>query len=261
MKKNKKTLIVVLLSPFLLIAIFFGRDIYRLGMAVWNSPLALQVKWEGAVNDKNFRDIGASANECLGESVFKEGLAFRSNVWFSGWACDAVGSPEAIFSLNYRPERQERYFCTYKDQVTIGKVFNQSEQLYDLEFMRTWIPEKQADFCGFFQESFKSIAAGKRTLVHCDAGRDRTGTYAALLIALTAELNGQLDNRMLKVIECDYRKTKSLAEEKFGRMEDFISEITSEQKVLDFLSQRCQIPQADLIAVAEKMWNAKKVSS
>lgn len=250
----------MLISPFLLIVLFFGRDIVRLGIAVWNSPLALEVKWEGAVNNKNFRDIGASANECLGESVFREGLAFRSNVWFSGWSCDAVGSPEAIFSLNYLPDEPKRYFCTNKDQVVVGKVFNQHAQLYDLEFLQTWTPEKQEDFCGFFSEGFKSIAAGKKTLVHCDAGRDRTGTYAALLIALTAELKGKLDRQMIDAIECDYRKTKSLASEKRGRMEDFINEITAEQKVLEFLSDRCQIPQVDLIAVAEKMWTSKKVS-
>lgn len=260
MSSVTKRVLFVLVTPVALVMIFFGRDIYRLGITVWDSPLNLEVKWEGAVNDKNFRDIGASVNACLGESIFREGLAFRSNVWFSGWTCDAVGNPEAIYSLNYKPDNQKRFFCTSQDQAVIGQVFNSQDQLYDLEFMRTWTVEKQQDFCDFFSESFKSIAAGQKTLVHCDAGRDRTGTYAALLIALTAEAKGLLDERMLAAIECDYRKTKSLAQEKFGRMEGFLAEITTEQKVAEFLSQRCQIPHSDLVAVAEKMWNSKKVT-
>ena len=259
--KNKLTIcFAILLSPILFILVFFGNDIYRLGVAVFNSPLALEVKWEGAVNDKNFRDIGASANECLGKAIFKEGLAFRSNVWFSGWSCGAVGSPDAIFSLNYQPDKKRRYFCTQGEQVVVGQAFNTKAQLYDLEFLNTWNEESQEDFCDFFAESYKSIAAGSKTLIHCDAGRDRTGTYAALLVALTAEAKGALDDKMLAAIECDYRKTKSLAEEKFGRMEDFLRDILAEQKVSDFLSQRCHIPKAELMAVADKMWVSNEFS-
>ncbi|NRA46863.1 MAG: tyrosine-protein phosphatase [Oligoflexales bacterium] len=261
MKKQLKIIFTVLVSPIVLVLIYFSRDIYRLTTAVWDSSLALEVKWEGAVNDKNFRDIGASVNSCLGEPLFREGLAFRSNVWFSGWSCDAVGNPDAIFSLNYQPDNKKRYFCTKDDQVTIGKVFNSKEQLYDLEFMHTWTREKQDDFCGFFSESYKSIADGHKTLVHCDAGRDRTGTYAALLIALSAEAHGVLDEKMITAIECDYRKTKSLAEEKFGRMEDFLTELTNQQKVIDFLSERCLIPHTDLSAVAKKMWASQEFSA
>ena len=59
-------------------------------------------------------------------------------------------------------------------------------------------------------------------LIHCDAGRDRSGAVSALLIAMAAEKSGLLDERMISAIECDYRKTQSLIEDKYGRMSNFI---------------------------------------
>ena len=86
------------------------------------------------------------------------------------------------------------------------------------------------------------IIAEKKVLIHCDAGRDRSGTISALLIAMASEKVGLLDEKMISAIECDYRKTESLIEEKYGRLSNFIRNILSRGGVEKFLVQKCNLP-------------------
>lgn len=218
----------------------------------------LAVRWEGFYHDYNFRDIGGSLNECLGETVFRTDLMLRSAGWFSGWSCDGVGNPDTIFSLNYSPKKAERYFCQGDDGKIIGRYYNPNIKLNDLEFPATWTDENmKTATCAFLEGIFQEIAQEKKTLLHCDAGRDRTGTMAALIVALVAEQHNRLNDHMLNAIECDYRKTTSLNPQKYGRMKQFIKYVQTQGGVTTFLQKQCEIDDALVHQVTKNLTHPK----
>jgi hypothetical protein len=215
-------------------------------------PGDLAIRWEGYVNDHNARDLGASLNACLGEPLFRSGLVTRAAQWFSGWSCSEVGAPDVILSLNHKPAVSERYYCRAGDHNVVGLVSDATEELNDLEFLETWNdPVQRASACWYLNEGLAAVAAGRHLLVHCDAGRDRTGTYAALLAGLAAESADRLDARTLDAIECDYRKSESLVRDKYGRMRTFLSALQSRGGVARFLRETCGTDPA-LVAGAAK---------
>lgn len=215
----------------------------------------LNVKPEGAVNDRNFRDAGASFNACLGQKLMREDRVFRAAVWFSGWSCAGVGNPDEVFTLNFDPEDGREYYCRAPDGIKVGRHYNDATELSDLEFLPTWSNAAQRDgFCGLLRASYADVAAGKRILVHCDAGRDRTGTYNALLQALVAESRGALDERVVQAIECDYRRSETLAPAKYGRMAALIAGIRAQSTVAGFLSDQCKIPPEVVAATASALF-------
>ena len=204
-------------------------------------PLA--IRYEGFYHDMNHRDLGLSINDCLDEEIFKNNVVHRSAGWFSGWSCSKVGDPDVIFSLNYSPINKERFFCHESEEKIIGKFFNDEIVLNDLEFISNWENEKiRIPTCLFYENILLDIIAEKKVLIHCDAGRDRTGAISALLMAMASEKAGLLDERMISAIECDYRKTESLIEEKYGRMSNFIRNLINGGGVNEFLIQQCNLP-------------------
>ena len=213
-------------------------------------PLA--IRYEGFYHDMNHRDLAQSINHCLEEEIFKKDVVHRSAGWFSGWSCSKVGNPDVIFSLNYSPINKERFFCHENEEKIIGKLFNEEIVLNDLEFISNWDNEKiRIPTCLFYENILLDIIAEKKVLIHCDAGRDRSGAVSALLIAMAAEESGFLDERMISAIECDYRKTASLIEEKYGRMSNFIRNLKNSGGVDEFLIQKCNLP-AKIISQASK---------
>ena len=177
------------------------------------------------------------------EDIFKRDVVHRSAGWFSGWSCSKVGDPDVIFSLNYSPINKERFFCHESEEKIIGKFFNDEIVLNDLEFISNWENEKiRIPTCLFYENILNDIIAEKKVLIHCDAGRDRSGAVSALLMAMASEKAGLLDERMISAIECDYRKTESLIEEKYGRMSNFIRNLINGGGVNEFLIQQCNLP-------------------
>ncbi len=242
---------VALLVACLLI---YGAWIKIRSMDFDDGGLPLAIRWEGFYHDMNVRDVGDSVNQCLGQRFFQSGVVIRSAGWFSGWSCDKVRNPDVIYSLNYSPERSERYFCQEKDQKIIGRYFNPNTQLKDLEFINTWSNmEIRNAACGFFQDIFTSIRQERKILIHCDAGRDRTGTVSALIAALGAEINGKINQRMIRAIECDYRKTESLARDKYNRIGNFLDKIQKQGGVIAFFENQCSIPRDLLKETADKL--------
>ncbi len=216
--------------------------------------LPLAIRWEGFYHDMNYRDLGASLNSCLNKQFFREGVILRSAGWFSGWDCETVGNPDVIYSLNFSPDKAERYFCQSDDQKQIGYYFNFETRLSDLEFLESWDNrETKTATCRFIKDIFISVLEDKKALIHCDAGRDRTGAMAAILTALAAESVEKLDSRMLEAIECDYRKTESLQAEKYGRMRHFISEIERQGGMSRFISAQCNVSPEVIALFADKM--------
>ncbi len=215
-------------------------------------PLA--IRYEGFYHDMNHRDLGQSINNCLEEDIFKKDVVHRSAVWFSGWSCSKVGDPDVIFSLNYSPIKKERFFCHEPEEKIIGKFFNDEIVLNDLEFISNWENEKiRIPTCLFYENILLDIVAEKKVLIHCDAGRDRTGAISALLIAMASEKAGLLDERMINAIECDYRKTESLIEDKYGRMSNFIRNLINGGGVNEFLIQKCNLPTNIISKASERI--------
>jgi hypothetical protein len=217
--------------------------------------IPLAVRWEGAVIDRNFRDVGTSLNSCLGRPLFRAGVLLRANVWFSGWSCEGVGDPDVILSLNFDPRRNERYFCRDADgRQRIGEFYNPTRHLADLEFVETWSDPVVAEAaCGFVRAGLAQIGAGARVLAHCDAGKDRTGTYAALLPAAVAEERGRLDAELVEALECDYRKSRSLEAHKHGRITAFLAALQQTGGVGAFLAARCGIERQEIRAVGARL--------
>jgi hypothetical protein len=205
----------------------------------------LSVNWEGIWLSDNFRDAGESFNVCLDQPLMRAGLLLRSNRWFSGFSCDRVGTPDTIFSLNYEPKSGAEFFChnAETDDKVIGQHFNTSETLHNLEFLSTWDNEAmRRDACAFLPPILTSLATHQRTLIHCNAGEDRTGTVSALLQALVAELTTIDRDRWLDAIECDYQKSSKLEQSKYGRQKTFLSSILEQSSIADFLVRTCDVP-------------------
>lgn len=247
-----KALALLLSALCVLLFIFMGWVKYRsLGSNPEGLPLA--IRWEGFYHDMNHRDVGASLNQCLGKRLFREEVLHRSAGWFSGWSCEKVGSPEVIYSLNYSPSLKERYFCHVEGDKNIGRYFNPDLQLNDLEFMESWEhPAMRGAACRFLDEILSSMIAEKKILLHCDAGRDRTGALTALLVAMAAQAKGELHDEMINAIECDYRKTESLVPEKYGRMQRFIKGIGNRGSVAEFLQNQCGISEEKTLRAASQ---------
>ncbi len=215
---------------------------------------ALAIRYEGFYHDMNHRDLGLSLNKCLGNNIFKKDVIHRSAGWFSGWSCSKVGNPDVIFSLNYSPLKKERFFCHDSKEKIIGQFFNDEIVLNDLEFISNWENEKlRIPTCLFYENILIDIIAEKKVLIHCDAGRDRSGAISALLIAMVSEKAGMLDEKMINAIECDYRKTESLIEGKYGRMSKFIRNLVNMGGVGEFLIQKCNLPKNIISQAAEKI--------
>lgn len=236
-----RTLSLALLAVLLGAAVKAGYMTY----AARKDGRPLAIRWEGAVIDRNARDAGASLNECLGKPFFAEHRLWRANQWFSGWSCDTVGDPDAVYSLNHDPAKGAEFFCDAADGPRVGRWFNPDVKLNDLEFVDTWDDPKIRDgACGIFRAAYADLAAGKRVLAHCDAGKDRTGTFVAMTAALAAEARGPLDDATLDAIECDYRKSKALEPAKYGRMRRFLRAVEKEGGVAAFLQARCGLDPA-----------------
>ena len=229
-----------------LLAISFGMAfvsfvIWAYYPTVITDGVPLTFKVEGALDSKlNLRDAGASINQCSGKKILPEGKIWRSSGFFSGWSCDRVGNPDVIYSLNYSDAENRRYYCRDHEELKIGRTF-QHEMLSDLEFLSTW--ETQAgmvkDVCAFFKSGLSEIESGKRILMHCEAGRDRTGAMTALIAGWFLEQDGELTDAEIQAIECDYRKSSSLSSDKYGRITKFLEDIRSQGGVRRFIANKC----------------------
>lgn len=242
----KRILGRLILLIILIFVVYFSYIKIR-SLKVDDGGYPLAIRWEGFFHDQNYRDLGESLNACLGRSVFQEGVITRSAGWFSGWSCDKVGNPDIIYSLNFDPSKNERYFCQSKDEKMIGKVLNDQFLLSDIEFVDRWSdPNTRDTVCAYLKGVTGSISDGKTVLVHCNAGRDRTGAFSAIVAALVSETAGILDQTMIDAIECDYQKTESLAESNYGRMANFINQMLDQGGVSSFIQQQCGISQTEV---------------
>jgi hypothetical protein len=202
-------------------------------------------KVEGFFDSKiNFRDAGASINQCANETLLPESQILRSSGFFSGWSCEKVGFPDVIYSLNYSDAEGKRYYCRgaegHPNGLLVGTYY-QSSEMSDIEFLGNWSknPEQVRSVCQFLDDGIKQVRKGKKILLHCDAGRDRTGAVVALMAAYEIEAKGPLSDQAIQAIECDYRKSKSLRPEKYGRIQKLLEELRASGGVRQFVHNQC----------------------
>lgn len=121
-----------------------------------------------------FRDVGASVNRIANATVMKEGALYRSGELSLVRRLAEVGSPKTIINLELSEDRG----------------WNEGEVLIHLPIPDTGdVYDAASDSTGRWVESVIQCLAKPEislpVLVHCTAGRDRTGVaIAAVLFAL-----------------------------------------------------------------------------
>lgn len=217
-----------------------------LAITVSHYPAA-PLRWEpeGLYHSYNFRDVGASLNECSGRHWFREGLLTRSNKYFSGWDCQGIGNPERIITLNYDPTNNYQYYCRHPTGNIVGRFYNATmrideEQLYQLESWQQ--PAFREGMCSFVRDMLESLAQGRRQHVHCSAGRDRTGSLIAMVAAALVPAELISTQQFAELAECDYRKSKNLAQEKHGNISRLLAGINLHNgSTRQFLIETCTV--------------------
>lgn len=197
----------------------------------WYMAEGPHLEIEGILKKPNFRDVGKSVNECLSRSgekpLLKEKLLYRANKWFSGWSCEQVENPDEIYTLNYEPDKNFSYYCRRSDgSKNIGRIFSKQKEISDIEFLSSWSDETLKHVvCSTLTEVFDNFLQEKSSLFHCEAGRDRTGALASLFTAMALEHTELDPQTAAEAVECDYRKSKSISPDKYGRMANFLATI------------------------------------
>jgi hypothetical protein len=198
--------------------------------------------------------VGSSLNACVGRTIFREGVLTRSNKFFSGWSCDAIGNPDRIFTLNYDPENKREYFCRDDGKNIRGEYFNLQRRIDEDELysLASWEHEDfRASMCRTMQELVHGIIYKERQHIHCNAGRDRTGSVVAIISAALLASSGQSVENFADIAECDYRKSKSLSRDKYGKIASLLQGIEQEYgNAAVFLQQRCGIGAENLHVAA-----------
>lgn len=246
---SKKTKMILLISFFLVVLGFASKAKYDHDKNQYHPKL-----WIGFFDYRiNFRDLGKSLNQCMGKELFRTGVIYRSNKYFSGWSCDKIGSPDFIYSLNFNPREPHEYYCIRKDQSLLkGRHFNTHFEISDIENLENWKKtEFKKSMCDFFRNTITDINQKHSLLFHCDVGRDRTGAFAAMLSVALAEQKNLVNKDFIHAVECDYEKTSALEKDKFGKMNQFILDFEEHGGVSQFLETQCQISPADLLQAAD----------
>jgi hypothetical protein len=216
--------------------------LWAYGPALTNTGAHLTFKPEGFIEEKlNYRDAGASINDCGDQKHLPVGKLLRASEYFSGWSCSRVGHPDVIYSLNFVESEGDQFYCRSDDGLVVGRHF-QSVEISDIEMFDSWDqkPQQTRDVCQFLLRARADMRAGQRVLIHCEAGRDRTGAVVALLAAMDMELHGPLTDQQIAAIECDYRKSKSLKSYKYGRVSSMLQKMRQRGGVTQFLAAKCR---------------------
>ncbi|WP_186648468.1 tyrosine-protein phosphatase [Fluviispira vulneris] len=247
---SKKKKILIAFSSVLVIAAvlasFIGY-IYKRDKNKYEPKL-----WVGLLDYRlNFRDLGESLNKCLKKDIYKTGLVYRSNKYFSGWSCDRIKNPDKIYSLNFSPSDPHAYYCEKEDGTRLfGSHPNTDFVISDIENLENWKkPEFKNSMCQLFKSALDDITQNKSFLFHCDVGRDRTGTFAAMIAMMLSEKKNIANENVIESIECDYEKTTALESFKKGRMENFLKEMVEQGGVSEFIQTQCDLS-SDLIVQA-----------
>ncbi|APJ04805.1 tyrosine-protein phosphatase [Silvanigrella aquatica] len=236
-RKNKIIILVVVLLGCIFVGVY---SIYK-----WDKSKYEPKLWIGMFDYRlNFRDVGQSLNQCLNKEVFNTGLMYRSNKYFSGWSCDKIQNPQKIYSLNFSPWDPHSYYCEKPDGTRMyGYHPNTTFEISDIEKLENWKrPEFKQSMCVFFKNTIQDLIEKNSFLFHCDVGRDRTGTFAAMMSLIMLEQKKLSNAEMINAIECDYEKTSALEKHKIGRMKNFMEEMQSHGGISKFIEGECHIP-------------------
>lgn len=216
--------------------------------------------WFGFFNYRiNFRDLGKSLNECLGKEQFTTGKIFRSNKNFSGWSCEKIETPNKIYSFNFNPRIPHSYYCEEPNGTrNHGISYNKTFEISEIEKIEKWNNlEFKTTLCSYFKNTLEDLVNHKTFLFHCDVGRDRTGTFAAMLAYMLLEEKNLNSPETINAIECDYEKTSALRRNQKGNMKKFLTNMETSGGVKKFIQEQCEIS-GELITGASHEFIAEK---
>ena len=230
---------------------------FLLGLSVWLQFLQEQKSaepkyWSKFFRDMNFRDVGVSLQQCSQDNIrFSSGLMFRSTKYFSGWSCHDIGNPHDIFTLNYKPSQPQEYYCEQADGVKhFGMRFNKHARIRtrDLSSVAAWRSmEFNSVFCNYTRSIIDDLMNEKSLLIHCSAGRDRTGMLVGIIAASLMEQKDIPFETIVSLNNCDYQKTASLVKEKYGLLETTLINMKKDSgSISDFLIKTCHIDSSSL---------------
>lgn len=248
----KKIKILLFFLLFILIVVATSFYIYKRDRNKFEPKL-----WIGLFDYRlNLRDVGQSLNECLNKNVFRTGLIYRSNKYFSGWSCEKIKNPGKIYSLNYSPWNPHAYYCEQSNGTRqYGFHPNTSFEISRIEDLSRWEkPEFRETMCVFFKQTLQDVIERKSFLYHCDVGRDRTGAFTAMFTMMLAEQKSYDTHSMQDAIECDYEKTRALEKEKIGKMKTFMQELEQQGGVSYFIEKQCGISKQTLKSAADNFF-------
>ncbi len=237
------TAIILALSPLI-----FSLSAYLGHVILGEKNLKFHIEGIFGSTNANFRDVGDSINKCLGDHQLNPGVLLRANRQFSGWPCSFVGSPDKIYSLNFNHNRPRSYYCLEGLSIKKGLILNK-KRFQDAEFLKKWHTDThiRETSCKFIKSIMLDISNEEKVLVHCDAGRDRTGMASAVLAGVALEKIVSFD-KIVSALECDYQKYPTLSDSYKGRITDFITDIATEyQNTENFLTSMCPSVNSDLI--------------
>ncbi len=241
MSKIKKShLFIFLVIIFVLSGVFsFFEYLYHHDANRYESK-----QWLGFFDHRlNFRDVGQSYNECLGQRIFQENKIFRSNKYFSGWSCEKIKSPNKIYTFNYDPHNPHVYYCfENNNSKKIGIRFNEHSLIKDTDFVSNWKNlEVKSALCRYFESNLNDLIQNQKFLYHCDQGRDRTGFYSVMLMLSLAEQKMKVTSEIQKAALCDYSKSTRLPKNAEAKMTQFIEETEQKGGFSKFLMENCHL--------------------
>lgn len=119
-------------------------------------------------NIKNLRDVGSAINQILGENVLKEKSLFRSGELNQVQHQEELPNICTILNLRRTPDPA----FTEIANVNVAPLETMNNYLIETSVFQEWV-----------QRAFDTLAHVQwPLLLHCTAGKDRTGVLVAILL-------------------------------------------------------------------------------